>query len=235
MAIVLYPPSLLEHHRLSRECMRYRITEEPQTPIKALHYQTVKLAALRNHGYAYNIYSQTRTMSWNAVKIGLKCSTRSLSTPCWSLPGEAFTGVFFLLTTQPVRERSIEVLLEQCAHASRECRRVRPVAGTAKLDRIDEGEHVGSEERVDVGISVGPPVPAPVVIVGRGRADDALDGDAEVCAALKEPQEDLFAVRAVVAAAAAEEVQDAEPGEVWCGGVVCARERGDDVDGAVDV
>ncbi len=124
------------------------------------------------------------------------------------------------------------MLLEQRAHTSRECRGVRPFAGPAKLDRVDEREHAGPEERVNVGS----PVPVPAVIVSRRRADDALDWDAEDRVALKEPQEDFFAVRAVVATAAAtEEVQDAERGEVWCGGVVCACERGDDVDGAVDV
>src|SRR6266702_414832 len=85
--MVLYPPSLLEHHCLSRECIRYRITKEPQRPIKALRYQTVKLVGLRNHGYQYNIYGQTRTMSRNAVKIRVAHSLPFDS--CRSLPGEA--------------------------------------------------------------------------------------------------------------------------------------------------
>ena len=137
--------------------------------------------------------------------------------------------------------RSNEVLLEQRAHASRECRRVRPIAGTAKLDRVDEGEHARQEERVRVWSSF-VPVVGGIDVVGKWwcRADDALDGDAEVRAALEEAQEVIFAVvvatvAVAVAVSAAEEVQDAEGGEVWCGRVVCARERGDDVHGAEHV
>ena len=124
------------------------------------------------------------------------------------------------------------MLLEQRAHASRERRGVLPAAGDAILNRVDKGEHAGQEEHACIRSAL----PVVVGIVGRRRADDALDGNADVGATLEEAQEYFLAVvGGVGVVAAAEDMQDAEGGEEWCGCVVCARERGYDVGGATGV
>ena len=95
--------------------------------------------------------------------------------------------MFFPFSFADEEAGSIEVFLEQGAHASRECRWVYPITRAAKLDRVYEGEKVVGVHGVRC---------RPLLVIWR-RADDTLYRYTEIRTTLKESSEYPLCIRGV--------------------------------------